>query len=127
MKIRASFVSNSSSSSFIIGSSKPLSKEILIKLMGVPKKSIMYPIVTEVAELFMTEAQPYDMEGYLANHFLTSEEDIPEKVKEILDKNWYFYEGSFSSSSDNILERTLTDKGFNIDTKTIYISKEEGY
>lgn len=127
MKKRAYFVSNSSSSSFIIGSKKPLSKKILSKLMNVPKNSIIYPIVEDVVELFIKEAKPYDEEGYLNNHFLSNEEEIPERVKEIFDKKWHLYEGSFSSGSDNAIERALTDKGFKIDTKSIYISKEEGY
>jgi hypothetical protein len=52
VKTRTGFVSNSSSSSFVITTKEPLSKQHLLELFKVPVESPLYYFVEEMAEWF---------------------------------------------------------------------------
>jgi len=131
MKIRNGFVSNSSSSSFILASKTALTKEQVSRAMGIPKDSLIAGIGDEVAQVVIDSAnkvstwKAYVDEAYDGNEAWVDKSS--EKIKELLEKGWDVYCGEFSNSSNNILEMYLCDVDLNyISDNLIIIHKGFG-
>jgi len=117
MKIRQGFVSNSSSSSFIIGVKGDLTEEKLMKAFNVPKDSPMYVFAEEIASLMLT-SEKYSLKEYMDNECYDSEEEIDSEIKEIFDKNMNLYQ--FSEELSCFREMKL-----NYHSEDLIIIKEE--
>jgi len=129
VKTRGCFVSNSSSSSFIIGVKGSLTKEKIMKAFRVGKDSPLYSFSERMAEV-MLEADSYTQEEHIKDHYLDSEDDIGTLEKKIFDKGYTFYSGSASdedSGSYGGAETALCGMTIDYEDEEIIIYKEESY
>lgn len=106
MKIRNGFVTNSSSTNYIILSKNELTPEKIVELLGVKKNSILYDKIYSLACTLL------DSRGYLCHgddsdsievqiekvFGLTTRQEYEKAMKE----NNYVYYGSVSTESDEI-------------------------
>ena len=126
MKARAGFVSNSSTSSFIIGSKEPLTREFLKKMASVPEGSFLHGLVDDIIEIIVDSAgKPMTLEEYLEDRGM-DEDELDEDTKKIFDRGMLFYSGGFSSESDDI-EVGLCNKKFDIDLDDFVFKQDGGY
>ncbi len=132
MKVRSGFVSNSSSSSFIIafkgektGAMKEL--ESVFKLPdSFPFKnfgdSICHKIMDCIDEKIITIS---DFIEWVEDEKFESDK-IKEKVLELINKQFTVYFGSFSDEND-CLEALLCESDTNFESDNLYIQHEGGY
>jgi len=125
MKCRSGFVSNSSSSSFIIGSKVPLTEELLLKHFGVKEGSLMYPFAIKTAKWIVEYAEHHTLKDYLMDMGFN---DLPKDVAGIFDKGMKLYIAwAHSDSHDNSIEAALCDLDFHYESDELIIEKEGGY
>jgi len=147
MKIRNGFVSNSSSSSFVVimKNNEKMTKEKLLEVFDVNEKSPLYSFAKDLSDWIMSNVKEYDIKG-IHNNFvgnykkieLTDEQMINEiiedyggmdreELEKIANKEYRYYYGSASSDSGEALEYYLCENGINIDTDLIKIDSGGGY
>ena len=95
MKIRRGYVSNSSSSSFILAHSKDARIIDLIELLGVKRDYPLYPTCREISR-FLYRAKEYTLEDLLDDYCYES---------------WEEYENSEEYSSELEFAKKATDRG----------------
>lgn len=130
MKIRTGFVSNSSSTSFLIISKEALNKADFLELMGVARTS---PLAGMFTELFDAVLQNSDMVDFKSTDKHTSFEalfpgsrgHIPErmmqKLKEARNRGLKAYYGQLSSDGSYIESFFCTDS-FEVQNEKIYFN-----
>jgi len=130
MKIRQGFVSNSSSSSFlIISKNGKLTKDVLMKAFDVNEKSPLYPMAKQMAKEMVDSCDEYTIEDYIDNYYGDIEyfkEEYPERYELLqnAEKNgWKIYEGS----ADSCDQPALCEMELNYEDDNIFIEKEGGY
>lgn len=102
MKIRTDFVTNSSSSSFVIGLKDELTKEKLLKVFNVGEDSIFYPMAREMANFIVREAEEMTLEEVLDDFCEEKISDLPKSCQKIFGKGLRFFKGWASSEGDGI-------------------------
>jgi hypothetical protein len=140
MKIRNGFVSNSSSSSFILalpeGTTKDNLKEIMLEKMQVPKTSIISSMAEDMASCFANsidspldfDKEIEDTKRYLKDY---PSEDSWEKdwIKELegyREKGMVVFRGGFCDDGD-AAEQWLCYSNMEIDEEGLYFKNEGGY
>lgn len=120
MKQRFGFVSNSSSSSFmIVVKNGAISKEKLINAMGVERKSIIYPLAEKVAE-FLAEADEVTMQEYINNGY----DPVPEIIKSAHEHGYKMYR-IYANSDGGEIEVMLHNHGMHYEDENIIIESED--
>lgn len=144
MKLRTSFVSNSSSSSFVIWYKDDLTKENLIKAMGVDKNNPLYFFADDLSDYVIAESKdsynkPIDTFEKLAKDygFIDYDDenpDLTEAIEELPEEYNRFKKGfkmlSLSPSyneADSAIEYYLGNMNEKVlaDTDTIYMEVGE--
>lgn len=129
MKIRVGYVTNSSSTNFLIISKKELTPEYLFKKLGLKKGSIIEPYAMELCENIVagtkmgirhSESQEISYDNIKENYG----EYAAEKYRILKDKGYNIYVG-YTSSDEDVLTGFFTTDSFEIDEKDIYINGRE--
>lgn len=123
--MRNGFVSNSSSSSFIIGTRGKLDKKKLIKLFKVDKESPIFLLVKGMADILVENATKMTLKEYLEDTCY-EEDGVPKIVKKIISKGFTLYSGSVGDEAGG-LESALCQVGLDYEDDEFIIEKEEGY
>lgn len=147
MKTRLGFVSNSSSSSFVVimKNGQKMTKETLLEVFDVNEKSPLYNFAEELSNWMVNRVEEMDIksihDNYVGNYEkkeLTEDDMIAELVDEyggiseedlekIKSKEYRYYNGSASDDSGDGLETYLCESGINMDTETIKIISGGSY
>jgi len=135
MKIRNGFVSNSSSSSFIIVSKNgKLTKEKIMKVLNVNKKSPMYSMAEDVTKS-MLYADKYTPEKFLDNYsYGDTIEEMEKEFKEDYPSYYKIYESAkknnwtiYMGSADDVDDPILCEMDLHYEDNEIIIEKDGGY
>jgi len=147
MKIRNGFVSNSSSSSFIvlIKNDQKISNNMLMKLFDLKENSILCGFASELSNWMLENLKEMTIKDIFNNYCYSedknlSEEDMiniiindscpdisREELEKIKNKEYRYYECSASDDSGDGLESYLCDKGINVDNDNIRIQSGGSY
>ena len=112
MKIRLDFVTNSSSSSFIIGIKGELTEENLLKYLGVEKSGPLFEFAKSLAYLIVKKAKPKSIEDVKDDYCFYEELPSDCREKEIFDNGMNCYQVSADNDSDGV-ELALYNMIFN--------------
>lgn len=132
MKIRTGFVSNSSSSSFVVAV-KPgteLTKDKLVELFQVPETSPLRGISEGIARFVADASKPRELVEILYDYGYSSITDALEdncKPIELINSGYKVYTFYASDDSGDGLETMLCYTEFDINTPELVISGGGGY
>jgi len=137
MKIRKGFISNSSSSSFVITSKEELNEDNLLENSGIKESFIFYDLFKDVIQSICSNAKElkteedfykyygkYDSLQKLIEYY--DDGDLEKAVKNFTEKNHHLYVGGFASDSDG-LEAGLCEVRFNVDKEDFLFLQSGGY
>ena len=143
MKVRNGFVSNSSSSSFIVTmkNGEKMTKETLLEAFDVKKTSPLFNFANELSDWIIRNVEEKDIAG-IYEEYVYSDSDVKstdEMINEIVDdysgisredlekiakKEIRYYSGSACNDSGDALESYLCDSDIKIDTDIIKIESD---
>ena len=138
MKVRNGFVSNSSSSSFIVAFQKDLKgkdkRNVLYEKMGVDKDSFFFLAAKGIADCILS-AEKVTIQEYLEYFGYSSLEEyiIDDPLSEqvvrdvFMNPNFEIFMGSATNEGYEFGEALFCDMEWFADDKDFYINKNEGF
>ena len=138
MKIRNGFVSNSSSSSFIVAFQKGLTKKdkrtVLYEKMGVTKDSFFFLAAKCIADCII-DAEPTNLAQYVeylgydnVEAFIAEDPTNEILVQDVfLNSNLDVFVGSATNEGYEMGEALFCDMHWYVSEKDFYIDKEDGF
>lgn len=126
MKTRNGFVSNSSSSSFVIGSDRELSEDLLIELFKVPGDSLMYPMTEELSEIITKNSEKVSLREILNDYCVDNISDLPKNYEKAFKKE-FTYRGWASDETRRGMEVALCYMNLNYESDELVFYKDRGY
>ena len=121
MKIRSGFISNSSSSSFIIGTKTPLTEKMLLDKFGVSESSPLWPFVREITEWIINNIKQYSPQDCFSDLG-----EIPDEFNELYSNGMFVYYGHAHDDGSHF-ESGLCEMDLNYKDENFVIKKEGGY
>ncbi len=138
MKIRTGFVSNSSSSSFIVMVSKGMSEDDIrarvAEYVG-PMSNFFMPdfrqnlidtIVECKGDMADLEEDLKREQKWIKDHPDYSTDEL-DQIQNLIDKNVDYYEGGFSDNGDGALQAWLCYESFKVERDGFYMENTGGY
>ena len=124
MKIRFDFVTNSSSSSFIIACKEELNQKLLYELFQISENHPLYNLLKDVADTILRKASKTTIEAIKEEGYY-----YDEKFEKYMLKNFHWYEGNFSDEEygNGMAESYLCETDLNIETDDFIMIHEGGY
>lgn len=129
MKIRSYFVSNSSSSSFVIafkGDKKELKKE-LDTIFEVPDKFPLKLNMNQISNLFIQNSERRVINELDEWEIEDIEYQLNKKIDNLLNNKYIIYYGSFCNDSGDSMESMLCDSNISYESDNLIIKKNGGY
>jgi len=123
MKIRNSFVANSSSTSFYIATNGEITKENFLEAFKVPEESPLYGIGKKIAEV-LTDVKRITFDEFLEKNGYENESELPEQLKKILQMKIY---SGLASDEGGGMEGVLCWMDIEYITDDLIIIKDGGY
>jgi hypothetical protein len=121
MKIRKGFVSNSSSSSFIVAVDPSVN----------PKGCVTIQVEVELSDMGRTLRNEQEVIKYCKEHYYSDDNEYKEKMLSTVKEGKFVIIGEFASDSDDVVERMLCDNGLTIDKRLVsgltIIQNDAGY
>lgn len=121
MKARMDFVTNSSSSSYIVGVHGELTEERLLEVVGVPEDSILYSFAKQLVGTIVHGAEKWTKEAILEEW-----EELWGVMPKIFDSGMTCYIGSASSDGDT-MDQVLCYMVFYYEGDDLIIDAGGGY
>jgi hypothetical protein len=128
MKLRFGFVSNSSSSSFVLvvkGDGK-LTEQSLLKAFNVPESSPMYKLTKKVVHFLVKESKKVPSTELLKYYYVDDIEELSDYIQKAVKDGSTVYGGSACSNGGGI-EQMICEMEFNYEDENIGLYKEGGY
>lgn len=129
MKVRQGFVSNSSSSSFILAVKGDLTKDKLLKAFKVPKDSPMYSVAKDMIDIIICNSKVMTTRELLDDYCVDDIDELPIEQREVIGKaggKFSMYCG-FASSEEGGIEGALCELDINHESDDLIFKKEGGY
>jgi len=126
MKTRRCFVSNSSTSSFIIGSKEPVTLEMLEKLLGIEENKLSTTFLKEIAATIwerMNEEPWKSVEAYKAE----KGHEPGKEIKNLIDGGYLVYEGRFGDDEHDTAECFLCYQEIDFTSDEFVMKKDAAY
>lgn len=121
MKVRIGFVTNSSSSSYIIGVHGELTEEKLWRMFGVKEGSLFAPFAKELVRFIVRDAQKYTKEEALVER-----DELWGVLPKIFDSGMTCYIG-WASDQDSSIENALCEMEIHYEDENLILEKEGSY
>lgn len=127
MKIRMDFVTNSSSSSFILGVKNKLTKEKILNMMKVPEDSLLRGLAEEFAGIIYSNSSKFKLNEVLEDYGCKDISELPDMYKKIIGNDEFvFYEGAVSDEVSSVYS-ILCHMDFHYEDENFIFYKEAGY
>ena len=125
MKIKADFVTNSSSTSFILACDADFTLEEFMQLMGVDKDSPLAPIFQRLFDLIKENMKPINT-GELQMKIERSHPNVAQKLIHARSSGKIFYEGELGTDNGDVIEGIFCVDSFEAENEHIYLNYLEG-
>lgn len=121
------FVTNSSSSSFILGVKEELTKEKILDMLKVPEDSLVRGLAEEFACIIYSNSVKFNLDEILEDYGCEDISELPDMYKKVIDNDEFmFYEGAISDEV-NSANSILCDMDFDYEDENFIFYKEGGY
>jgi len=121
MKIKMDFVTNSSSTSFLLACDTDFTQEKFMQLIGIKTKSPLEPIFISLYELFKREMIPLD-EDEIELKIAELHPNVAKKLLDAKHSGKTIYTGELSSNDGNFIESYFCMDSFEIENEHIYLN-----